>query len=114
MNLILVTAALLFLIIFVHPLEISHMAVDHGLKKSGQVDMHVHDLFGLLKVAGMLLCSQPSGHLTIYPELIPVSALRVKTQQTGEHIRPFRAFLLVENHSNLPERSISLTEARQG
>lgn len=79
-NLILLTAALLFLIIFVHPLGISH-GCGPRLKNSGWADVQVKDLFGLLKVDGMLVCSQPSGHLSIYPELIPVSVLGVKTSK---------------------------------
>lgn len=83
MNLIPLTAALFSLIIFVHPLEISHTAVDHSLKKlAKQMCMSTSSSEGGW-YAGVEPATRASHHLSrAHSNFCPGT----QDQQTGEHV----------------------------
>lgn len=87
------------------------------LKTTGKVNVHVNSPFGPLKVAGVLGINHQG--ISVFTK----SSFQFQSWESRPASRwshqfspmAFRTFLLVENHSNLPERSLSpLPEARQG
>ena len=80
------------------------------LKTTSRVDLHVNSPFGHLKVTGVLVVN----HLSVFPELIPVSALGLKTSKqvrTSVFLESFQDFLACGKPLK-SARKVPLTAAR--